>query len=74
MGKNVNLDDRVKLLDKLIENNFSEYFNSLCINGMKDRYYVFILRFRHVPFVLKMDAFIYHIVKLKKINKMASEM
>ncbi|AZA20499.1 MAG: hypothetical protein DQL95_09675 [Lactobacillus helveticus] len=24
------------------------------------------LRFRHVPFVLKMDAFIYHIVKLKK--------
>ncbi|WP_217268711.1 hypothetical protein, partial [Lactobacillus helveticus] len=50
----------------LIENNFSEYFNSLCINGMKDRYYVFILRFRHVPFVLKMDAFIYHIVKLKK--------
>lgn len=66
LGKNVNYNKRVKLLDELIQNNFSEYFNRSCLNGIKDWYYVLILRFRHVPLVLRLDAFIYRVMRSKK--------
>lgn len=65
-GKKIKPKQRRALINELIEKGYSKYLTYSWENGLKDNYYVTILRLRHVPLVLKLDSLIYRIVKGKQ--------